>query len=400
MKLKPVILPIAVILMLASLGAAAFFAYKNSNQRTIPLVFSNNQTLLEMWSSYKESYVEQGSGRTVDRGQKNISTSEGESYTMLRAVWMDDKDTFDRSWTWTKGNLQRPDSLFAWRYGQLQDGSYGVQTDIGGQNAAADGDTDIALALLMAYNRWKQPEYLTAAKPIIASIWEKEVVMVNGKPVLASNDIERNSKTDILINPSYFAPYAYRTFAKVDTQHDWKGLTDNSYAILLTLMSSPLGSAKTVGLPPDWVVMNRTTGAFKAHTSKTLTTNYGYDAIRIPWRMALDWNWYHDHRDKEVLNNLSYLAGQWKSHHKLAAVYAHDGKTVGNYESIAMYGAGIGYFSVMEPTMGKTVYREKLQTLYNPDKQAAIDGLSYYDSNWGWFGMALAQGALTNLTAD
>jgi len=36
---------------------------------------------------------------------------------MLRAVWSNDRDTFDSVWSWTKENLRvRGDHLFAWKY--------------------------------------------------------------------------------------------------------------------------------------------------------------------------------------------------------------------------------------------------------------------------------------------
>lgn len=398
---RSVILPIIIVLLLSCIGGGAYVAYEHSSQRNIPLIFSNNQTLLEMWASYKKTFIEQGSNRTVDRSQNNVSTSEGESYTMLRAVWMDDKPTFDQSWVWTQDNLQRPDSLFAWSYGPLPNGHYGVQTSIGGNNTASDGDTDIALALLMAYIRWNNPQYLAEAKPIIQSIWKEEVVNVAGQPVMTADDLERNSQTTVVVNPSYFMPYAYRAFAKVDPKDNWNGLLNNSYSLLATLSSSPLSSSKSAGLFPDWVFINRTTGAITAPpASSGLTTNYGYNAIRIPWQLALDYQWYHDPRDKSLLEKLSFLETQWNQNQKLDAVYAHDGSVVGNYESTAMYGAAMGYFVVVQPQTGKQVYKEKIQTLYNPDKQIEITSLSYYDANWGWFGMALAQDALTNLTVQ
>ena len=62
-------------------------------------------------------FVEQGTGRTLDPSQGGITTSEGQSYTMMRAVWSDDRATFDSSWQWTKDNLQRPDRLLSWRFG-------------------------------------------------------------------------------------------------------------------------------------------------------------------------------------------------------------------------------------------------------------------------------------------
>lgn len=386
---------VAVAVIVTTVGVVL---YLDSKKRITPIVFSENQMLAELWSSYKQTTIEPGTGRTVDREQDNISTSEGESYTMLRAVWMDDQATFDRTLKWAKQYLQRPDHLFAWRYGPMPDGTYNIQTHVGGQNTASDADCDIALALIMASKRWGDPTYLEEAKRIIKSVWEKEVVMVEGKPVLAALDLESDPiKKEIIINPSYFSPFEYKIFAAIDTAHDWLGLSDNSYELLIDLSADKLGLPTSSGLMPDWVSMNKTTGAFgkPAHGQ---TTDYGFDAIRTPWRMALDWQWNKDERAKQVLANMHFLGDQWHQHGQIRAIYTHDGLVGGDYESLAMYGTAMGYFWVVDPEACKDVYERKLKVLYNPDTQSAVNGLRYYEANWVWFGIALTQNALPNLT--
>src|SRR3989338_1134893 len=122
-----------------------YVLYYNSTKRHIPIVFSPSSMLQSLWRDYKDEYIEPQSGRTLDTERNNITTSEAQSYTMLRAVWMDDRETFDKSWSFTKNNLQHDeDALFSWLYGERSDGSFGILTDRGGQNAASDADTDIA----------------------------------------------------------------------------------------------------------------------------------------------------------------------------------------------------------------------------------------------------------------
>ncbi len=116
--------------------------YKNSPHGGIPIIFSDKNMLGYLWDDYKAEYIEAGTGRAVDKQQGNITTSEGQSYTMLRAVWMDDKPTFDLAYKWTNENLKRKeDHLFAWLFGKKADGTYGVLTDKGGYNTASDADT-------------------------------------------------------------------------------------------------------------------------------------------------------------------------------------------------------------------------------------------------------------------
>jgi endo-1,4-beta-D-glucanase Y len=397
-RLQKWFLGLGLLLLLVGGGIGLAVAYFNSPQRAVPIVFSNNAMLLETYNDYKKLDIDT-SGRTVDPSQNNLTTSEGESYTMLRAVYMDDKSTFDTSWNFTKNNMQRPDHLFSWKYGSLGNGKYGILTSEGGQNTASDADEDIALALLMAYNRWNDMTYLYEAQPIINSIWNEEVVTIKGQPVLTADNLEKNNPGSVVVDPSYFAPANYKLFAKIDPSHNWQALASNSYTLLDELSTDKLGSSSSDGLPPDWIEMNRQTGAFIPNASANLDTNFGYDAERIPFRLALDYNWFKDPRDKQTLSHFGFLKQFWDHTHVLNAVYAHNGTVVASYESPAMYGAAIGYFDVMDPSDAKQIYKTKLQTLYSPDQQAwKAPAPGYYEDNWAWFGIALTQGALPNIS--
>ncbi len=396
--LKRILITIAVVLIAFGIGYGAYYTYTERVRETnnAPQVFASNRMLLELWGDYKLSALEPGSNRTLDKSAKNITTSEGQSYTMMRSVWMDDIDTFDKSWQWTKDNLQRDDMLMSWKFGDLGDGRYGILEAEGGQNTATDADVDIAFALLMASGRWKDEKYIADARPIVQAIWEKEVVVINGKPILAANDIERNDLSSIIVNPSYFSPYAYRAFAKLDPTHDWSALVDSSYDILLESSELPLDKVASSGLTPNWIRVDRTTGA--VIPSPEYNSNYGFDALRTPWRMALDWSYHKEPRAKEVLSKLSVLETEWRNKGKLAAEYSHDGIPTVNYSTAALNGASMPYFDVMHPDIADTYYRNMLLPYYDPDTQRWLNSMSYYDDNWVWFGMAYHNDALPNLT--
>jgi endoglucanase len=401
---------IAVVLVLAVLlGVVGTIRYADAVERAVhavvadePWAASDQTVLADLWRVYTDTYLEDGSNRTIDRQSDDVTTSEGQSYTMLRAVWMDDLSTFTDSWQWTKDNLQRDDRLMAWKFGLLADGSYGIQTDAGGANTATDADVDIAYALLMAYSRWKEDDFLYDALPIVSSIWEREVVEVDGAPVLVANDLERDDPREVLVNPSYIAPYAYRVFAEVDPDetHDWTGLVDNSYALLQRLAAEPLDAGRSAGLPPDWVTLDRRTGELSAVDDEALTTRYSFDALRTPWRLALDARWYGDPRARQLLEQESLLAEQWTAEGRLAAAYGRDGTPAADYESPAMYGGAMGYFTVVRPELAEQVYTAELLPLHDPDTGGLTGPLGYYDSNWVWFGMALYLDQLPDLTVS
>jgi endoglucanase len=375
--------------------------YYNSQRRQEAVIFSPKPMLNGLWNTYKDEYIEKSTNRTLDKQQNNITTSEGQSYTMLRAVWQDDKSTFDATWKWTKENLQRPDdNLFAWLFGQKSDGTYGVLSDKGGNNSASDADSDIAMALLFAYSRWQEPQYLDEAKKIISAMWEHEVITVADTPYLAANNLEQKSESTIVINPSYFAPYAYRMFAEVDTEHPWLKLVDSSYDVLERSSIDKLDNASSGGLPPDWVFLDKKTGKLVPPTYSGLTTNYSYDAMRIPWRLALDYRWYQEPRAKKIFDRFTVLEKEWSDKNVLYPTHTHDGGATTQGESPAMYGTSIAYFAVQNESTAKDIYDKKLRTLYNPDTFSWKGTLSYYDDNWTWFGLAYYHNELPNLYAE
>jgi endo-1,4-beta-D-glucanase Y len=405
MNYKTLFRIIGVSIIVIGLGVTTYVLAYSTDKADEKKVFADNTMLAGLYNAYKLEYFETGSGRTLDKQQKDITTSEGQSYTMLRAVWQSDKPTFDKSWEFSQQQLQREDNLFSWRWGQRADGNYGVLIDEGGENTASDGDSDIALALVMAASRWQDPKYLDEAKKVINGMWEEEVVTVKGVPYLASNNLEKDSQTDAVINPSYFSPYAYRIFDKVDSnpEHNWKALVDSSYDLINKSMDSNLDKTESAQLVPDWVLLNKETGEISAPSTvpgSNLTTNYGYDAMRTAWRLGLDYQWNKESRAKSTLAKMDTLGDAWKDNSTLYAIYSHDGKVVSSDEPSEVYGTAIGYFKTVNPSAADEVYKTKLQNLYDANNNKWAVPMSYYSDNWTWFGMALHDERLPNLAED
>jgi len=391
---------LAVLLIVAAVGTISYAVFASTKKIDQNIIFASHTLLSGTWDSYKEEYWEAETGRTLDKQQDDITTSEGQSYTMMRAVWMSDKPTFDTSWAWTKEQLQRDDGLFSWRWGERADGTYGVLEDVGGQNSASDADTDIAFALLMAASRWQQQEYLDEAKTLIDDIWDTEVVEVAGKPYMASNNLEKQSQSPIVMNPSYLAPYAYREFAKADPDHDWLGVVDSSYELIGKSMESNLGSSESANLVPDWVFMDRNTAALAKPTTENLTTNYSYDAMRAVWRLALDYKWNNEPRAKALIEKMSFIGDEWRDSGVLYSTYAHDGAIVKEDEVVEAYATALAYFDIADPDTATELYDQKIKTLYDQNTNAWKEPLTYYGSNWVWFGIALHEDQLPNLVKE
>lgn len=381
---------------LCALLAAGSVSYFHRQQRRS---LSSAGMLSALWNEYKLEMLDPVTKRTLDKQQANITTSEGQSYTMLRAVWQNDQPTFDVSWKWTQDNLKRPtDSLPAWLWGERADGTYGILTDRNGQNTASDADTDLALSLVYAGNRWHNPAYTDTATTMIADIWKQDVVIIQGKPVLTADNQEQTNPTQVIVNPSYFAPYAYTVFAKLDPNHDWLGLRGNMYALLDQASALALNAPRSANIPPDWISVNRQNGAITPDLSSGQTTHYSYDAMRVPFRLALDYQWNGAPEAKSLLSHYGFFAQQWNSTGKILAAYDHQGMPVRpEQESPAIYGATLGYFVVENPHVATQIYEAKLRPLYDATTGTWAKSTGYYDSNWAWFGMALYLGQLPNL---
>lgn len=386
-------------LIIGGIVLIAFTLYTNSKYSSSTRAFSTYTLVRSSWEKYKVQFISKD-WRVLDPSNDNVTTSEGQSYAMLRAVWMDDRTTFDNLWKWSKDNLQRKnDHLMSWKWGKRDDNSYGPMPN-GGENSASDADSDIALSLILAYNRWGDQSYYGDAKVVLKDLWDVDTEVVHGNRYLLAGNWAR-LQDEIVLNPSYFAPYAWKQFASFDRDHDWNSLVGPGYQVLKDSTTKPLDKEKSIGLPPDWVSIDRASGEVKAPSLPNLDTNYSYDAMRVPWRIALDYQWNRDARAYEYLSSLSVLAELYsKNGNKLASGYTHDGKPLAEFENPTMYATSLGYFKVIHPDLAKKVYEDKIVALYSTDESTFKDNIPYYEQNWLWFGSGLYTESLVPYTSD
>src|SRR3990172_2703641 len=347
--------------------------------------------LTDSWKNYKKNFIH-SYGQTIDP-ERDVTTSEGQSYAMLRALFMDDNETFDGVWKWTKDHMQHrgDDMLLSWLWGKS-----GQEETILDSNSASDADEDIALSLIFASKKWDENKYLIEALTILRDIWNKEVVTINDEKVLISSP---NSKVDdvYIVNPSYFSPASYKIFAKVDTTHDWNKLADSSYLYLDRIGNK---SENTAHLPPNWVSVN-TNGEINSaapHVSGE-PDFYGYDAFRVFWRIALDYYWFKDERSFEYLRKANpFFVNEWRNRNKFNSVYTLDGRMVAGFSGQATNSGPLSVFMVTNPDLAKEVFSDEYTKLFEKTDPNKITQ-SYYDQNWTWFATALYSKRLDNLWA-
>jgi endo-1,4-beta-D-glucanase Y len=162
----------------------------------------------------------------------------------------------------------------------------GGSQDSGG---ATDGDLDIAMALILADAKWGG--YRTQAEVLISALKQYATASCDGRRVLRPGDRWGScaDNVDKRLNPSYFSPAYYRAFAAyVPNQADfWNGLVDDTYALLAVYQQ------RMSGLLPDW-----------SYSDGSTAGAYGYEACRVPWRIATDYAWSGDVRAKTLLQGL------------------------------------------------------------------------------------------------
>src|SRR3989344_4591473 len=390
---------LAVILIGVAGGSALFFGKRSPESPLGDVRFFETYpevAVAGVWTAYREKI--QKDGRTVDRDRSYLTTSEGQSYSLLRAVWMDDKTTFDQVLKWTNNNLgKRPnDQLFAWFWGENSDGKWDVMYGQDGMNTASDADQDIALALIFAAKRWNQDHYMEEAQEILADIWKEEVVVVKGNPYLVAGNWAKDEVRPT-INPSYFSFAAYPIFAEVDPSHPWLLLKNTSYDVLITSTKDPLDGATSAGIPPDWVSLYPVTGAIMRPTHNDKSTNFSDDAFRILWRVALDWKWHRDPRPYTYLSEMGFFKREWRTQLQISSAYAHDGEPVVPSESKSVYAVLASSLAVVEPLFADEIFKAKVAPLYDADIEDLVGGLGYYAQNWVWFGMAMYTDNIPNL---
>lgn len=355
-----------------------------------------NRVLAASWASYRWHFISPA-GRVVIPERSGETISEGQAYALLRAVWAGDRDTFNRVYAWTHKNLSRRrakgDALLAWRWGRDQGGAWRVLD----WNTATDGDLDYALALTLAAGRgWRGPPHLPAyqqeAREVLDAVLALEIVKLPHGELLLTPGNWHERQPPYLVNPSYFSPGAYPLFARLSPGPDWDRLRYSNY-VLLQRLAEGLGKQKGVGLFPDWC---RVDAQGRLEPAPGRDTHFGWEAVRLPWRLALDALWFREERALRLLKGhfLPFFKKEWQSRGRLAAQYGYDGQALVSYESPVLY-AGVlaGALAAGDRDFARQMAK-KILTFYREegDRACFVSPDNYYANNWAWLGLALYGG--------
>lgn len=316
------------------------------------------------WEAFRERFI-QADGRVIDREVGDRSTSEDQATVMLRAVLMNDYATFARVFTWGENNLSRKDTegrrieqLWAQLWGQTVNNEWRILEP----SFASGADVDATTALILAARRWDCPRYLEIARAKLEDLWNLSTTTIKGKRyLLSSNSAYWEEPNSLLLNTSYFAPYAFRLFAQVDSKHDWLSLIDSGYTVL-----QESARLSKVALPSDWVLLNSNTSRVSAIKGyRSVQTTYGVGAARIWWRLALDFVWFKDPRAKQFLqSHTTYLRQLWQKDRKIFAQIDLEGEPILDSEATTQYAMLYAALQLIDPPMANQIYQLKLQPKY------------------------------------
>jgi endoglucanase len=208
--------------------------------------------------------------------------SEGIAYGMLLTVGIGDREAFDGLWQYYREH-RNGNGLMNWLYAPCG----GEQ----GGNGASDADLDAAMALVLADSRWGG--LAEDARALIAAVGTHETQTCgNGEIVLKPGDAWGGC--DGTVNPSYFSPAYYRRFALIQTDRAdfWNQFTTDTYEMLAGMQD------QAGGLLPDW-------GFGDGRAESGDRGQYGYEAVRAPWRIALDLAWSGSNEPRAFLKRMS-----------------------------------------------------------------------------------------------
>ena len=330
------------------------------------------------WEGYIRAFI--GPDGRVHRPSHNGDTvSEGQAYALLMASLLEDRKVFDMVMEWTEKHLSRKhqfgDHLLAWHW----ENGKGV-TD---WNSASDADVDYALALVLAHRKWGESAYLEKAQLILTDILRMETAVVNGRTYLLPGPWGYDNGSYV-INPSYLSPAHFRIFSGLTGDSRWLDLIEASYHLILTVSQSFNGKMG-VGLVPDWIAIGPD-GNFTS--PKDFSDRFGWDAIRIPWRIGLDDFWFDENGAKEYMGTLlDFYAREWmREDGKFYVEYSYEGDPIQQYESPAAYAMSLAPFAALRSPLLNDVLT-KIQDSYNDESDTFVDKDNYYENSLTLLGL-------------
>jgi len=220
-----------------------------------------------------------------------INVSEAQGYGMMITAIMAGYDTsaqafFNGLYNFYKSHSSSiNENLMDWQQVACND------TPSNDDDAASDGDIDIAYGLLLANIQWGSfgaINYLNEAQTIINAIMQDEINQETWTVKLG--DWPDNSNIDYYYGTrtSDFITDHFRSFACFTDNNNWNKVVDSCYSIINKMQ---INYSPNTGLLPDFIINVNTNPepAPPDYLEDNTDGKYYYNACRDPWRLACDY---------------------------------------------------------------------------------------------------------------
>ncbi len=317
----------------------------------------------------------------------NDIRSEGMSYGMFIAVMMDDQDTFNRLWRFTKDKMQNTsgphDKFFAWRLSAVA--PYAPLAT----NPAPDGEEYFAMALFMANNRWGSStgifDYKVEANAILHDMiyTKSDSTRYMMHPVYKQIEFVTTPNIDSFTDPSYHLPAFYELWALwADEDNDYWHEVAAISREYLTKAAHPV-----TGLFSDYASHE---GAPQYTDFNSNSHKSAYDSYRVMGNLALDYYWISESAEmKELVDRqVDFFDNEVSSLGDFIAIYEVDGSrepgiTYRGHGRTAMNGFGA-------TASDKPFATDMLRYLWEQDAPTGL--YRYYDGMLHMFSLLHASG--------
>lgn len=357
-----------IILVAFAIGTAIYNTYAPQSASSVSAA-----TIKEHYQVWIKDYL-RGNQREkfvkTNAGKKNQTLSEAQGYGMLISVMaaqqgFGSQKTFNQLTRYYLAHQISSDNpLMAWR--QKQKGSQMVSTTAE-KTSATDGDLDIAYALILADEKWGSKgdlNYNQLANNLLRAIQKQEINPTTNLPKVGNWATAANSVN--LVRTSDLMTAYFRKFASYTQDGSWTKVAQNSQNTL-----KKLSDQQKTGLMADFVTVSGvdlTTGSVKANQIASEHDNqYGFNACRIPWRVAYDYQLNHSQVSKRIVEKMCDFFTDKK---EITAVYTLKGQAVEKYTNAA--------FTTPVAYAAQVLSDTTLKNRYTSDLTATISAKDYY----------------------
>lgn len=357
-----------ILLVAFTIGTAI---YNTQSTRSTSSVSSS--AVKKQYKTWKKTYLKGDNQQKfvqTNVGSKPQTLSEAQGYGMLITVMSANQglgghQEFDQlTRYYLRHRIGQKNSLMSWRQNQKNNEMISTKAE---QTSATDGDLDIAYALILADEHWGSKgnlNYDKLAKNLISAIKEREINSTTNLPKVG-DWVNGSGKMNIVRTSDLMTAY-FRKFASYTRDGSWTKVAQNSQNTLKNLSNQ-----QSTGLMADFVTVSGTklkTGTVKPNqVASTHDAQYGFNACRIPWRVAYDYQLNRSQVSKGIVQKMCQFFANQK---QITAVYTLNGKPVENYTNVA-FSAPVAYAA-------QIVSNQTLKSRYTKVLTADIPQRDYY----------------------